>query len=125
MNTKTPHKILTLNFATLHIYENYLVSTINEGAIFDAPQFEQLQEIFAIYFSTKPFGYIANRVNDYTVNPVCYTNSNEIDGLVGMAVLCHNQKNYQTAIFTQPFFKRPLQAFFSIEECENWINELL
>ncbi len=125
MNTKTPHKTIILNFATLQIYDKHLIATINEGVVFDTPQFEQLQEVFAIYFPDKPFGYITNRINDYTVNPVCYTSTKNIERLVGMAVLCYSQNTYQTALFTKPFFKQPFEAFFTLEECENWLQQLL
>lgn len=125
MNTKSPHKIVSLDFTTLTIYENFIVSTIRDGVLFDTPQLEQLREIYSIYFKDRPFGFIANRQNDYTVNPVCYANSIALEGLVGMAVLCYTDANYQTANFTKPFFRKPLEAFFSFEECENWIHQLL
>ncbi len=125
MKTKSPHKIISLNFTTLKLYENFIVSTINEGVLFDTQQLEQLEEIFAIYFADRPFGFIANRENDYTVNPVCYTNAKTIDRMVGMAVLCYTETNYKTANFTKPFFRKPLEAFYTFEECENWIQELL
>ncbi|MAZ73388.1 MAG: hypothetical protein CMC70_09600 [Flavobacteriaceae bacterium] len=125
MNTKSPHKTIVLSFTTLTIYDNFLVSTIHEGKLFDTPQLEQLQEIFDIYFPAKNFGFIANRKYDYTVNPVCYTNTSAIDRMVGMAVLCYSDANYQTAKFTKPFFRKPLEAFFSFKECEDWINQLL
>ena len=117
MNTKSPHKTITLNFTTLKIYEHFIVSTIKEGVLFDAPQLDQLQDIFTIYF--------ADRQNDYTVNPVCYTNSNAIENMVGMAVLCYSEANYKTANFTKPFFRKPLEAFSTFEACKNWIEDLL
>lgn len=125
MNKKPPHKTITVSFATITIYEKFIVSTVNEGVLFDTPQLEELQEIFGLYFPNKAFGYIANRKNDYTVNPVCYTNTNLIEGLVGMAVLCYTDVNYQTALITKPFFRKPLEAFYSFEACENWLNQLL
>jgi len=125
MNTKSPHKTISLDFTTLTIYKNFVVSTIHEGVLFDTPQLEQLQDIFTIYFEDRPFGFIANRQNDYTVNPVCYTNSNAIKNMVGMAVLCYSETNYKTANFTKPFFRKPLEGFFTFEECENWIQDLL
>ena len=125
MKTLSPRKTISLKFATLYIYENYAVSSINEGVVFDTQELEQFQEVFAIYFPNKLFGLIADRENDYTVNPVCYAANNEIKNLVGMAVLCYTEANYETAKFTKPFFNKPLEGFFSFEECITWIKHLL
>ncbi|MDX1462462.1 MAG: hypothetical protein R3359_05355 [Marinirhabdus sp.] len=117
--------IIQLPFAQLEIYDDYVISTINEGVVFDTPHLEKLHEVFVLYFPNRPFGYIANRVNDYTVNPICYVKAKLLEQMAGMAVWCHTERNYQTAVFTKPFFPRAYEPFFKLEECVLWIEKQL
>ena len=63
---------IDIGFARFELYEHYLVATIQEGAIFDTPQLHKFHEIFDHHYKNRPFGYISNRLNDYTINPTCY-----------------------------------------------------
>ncbi len=117
-------KIVDLDFTKIEIYEDYLISTVKEGVVFDIPQLEKLHFIFDTYFSDKVFGFIVNRENDYTVNPLCYKHAEYPNSLLGEAIYCHSELTYKTAQFEKAFYKRPFEAFFSIESCKNWINTL-
>ena len=117
-------KIVDLDFTKIEIYEDYLVSTVKEGVVFDIPQLKKLHFIFDTYFSDKVFGFIVNRENDYTVNPTCYLKHAGYPRLLGEAIFCHSDATYKTTQFEKAFYKRPFEAFFSIEKCKDWINSL-
>lgn len=48
-------KRIELDFAKVDIYENYLMSQIKEGVIFEKQQLNKFYEIFELYYSGKPF----------------------------------------------------------------------
>jgi hypothetical protein len=117
-------KIVNLDFTTIEIYEDYLVSTVKEGVVFDIPQLKKLHFIFDTYFSDKLFGFIVNKKNDYSVNPICYSKHANCPRLIGEAIFCHSESTYKVSQIEKVFYKNPFEAFFSLEECKNWINSL-
>lgn len=118
--------LIELNFCTLEIHDNCVISTIHEGVLFDVEERKQLYKIFDKYFTGKPFIYISNRKNDYTVNPTSYLQKDAYTNqLMGMAVLCYNESSYQNALFEKKFFDRAFNVFYSVEECKLWVKEVL
>ena len=118
-------KTIELDFVHIELYENYLISTVKEGMVFDKNELNIFYEIFETNFPGRAFGYISDRKFDYTVNPTCYLESSKYPNLLGMAIFCHNKKSFQTAQFECSFFNRPMEAFYSKEEAINWISNLI
>ena len=122
-----PVKIqLDIGFANFELYEDYLVATVKEGVVLEAKEMEKFHDIFSNHYSNRPFGYISNRKNDYTINPTYYKEIEKYNiNLVGIATLCYTNASYNTAKFAEKFFSWPHEAFFTLEECVAWINQLL
>jgi len=121
-----PTLSLDKDFAHFELYEHYLVATIHEGVIFDTPELHELIDVFNKHYYNRPFGFISNRKNDYTINPNCYAETKTFDlKIVGIATLCYSQFNYDNAIFGGRFYDWPHKAFFTMHECVTWINSLL
>lgn len=123
----SPAKLsLDIEFAHFELYENYLVATINEGVIFDAPELHKFHEIFDKHYYNRPFGYISDRKNDYTINPTCYAESKNYNSqIVGVATLCYSEVTYRNAAFAERFLDWPHKAFYTMEECVDWIDLLI
>tara|TARA_R100001369_G_scaffold48504_1_gene74975 strand:+ start:649 stop:1038 length:390 start_codon:yes stop_codon:yes gene_type:complete len=118
--------LLELDFCTLEIHENCVISTIKEGVLFDKKERKKLYEIFDKYFEEKQFVYISNRKNDYTVNPTSYLQEDDFSNqLLGMAVLCYSKSSYNTALFEKQFYKRAFNVFYTVEACKLWAKEIL
>jgi len=117
-------KEVNLDFTKIKIYEDYIVSTVKEGAVFDTPQLKQIHTIFDTYFQDKNFGFISNRENDYTVIPTCFLNTSKNNGLLGIAILCYSKSSFDNSLFVKKFYSKPYQAFYTLEECEKWFNSL-
>ena len=116
--------IFQLDFATIHLYENYVISSIGEGVTLTQKQLDTFFEIFNTYYNEKPFVSIANRENDYSLDPNLLK-SKRHPSLVGIAVVCYNQQSKQTARFEKKFYSGPFEIFDSIEEAIDWSQELL
>ncbi|NND88607.1 MAG: hypothetical protein HKM28_05105 [Flavobacteriaceae bacterium] len=119
----TPLHIIDLDFARLELYSNYIISTINEGVLFDTAELNKFYEIFDTYYADRPFGYISNRVYDYTVNPTCLIYALKLPRLAGVAVCCSDQSTYNTANYERTFYRRPFDTFYTLEECVVWIED--
>ena len=121
-----PHanESLTLDFATIEVLDCYLVATMNEGVLFDRSHLAELYKVFNTYFPDKPFGYISNRINDYTVDPTSYFKAKEDPRLAAVAIMCYSETAYNNALFERTFYKnRPLKPFYHMEECKAWLKE--
>lgn len=118
-------KVITLDFAILELYPNYAVSTINEGVSFELPHLDEVTEIFIRNYPKKPFISIANRINDYTINPTCLLHSSIIPNLKGIGVVCYSHSALETALFEKSFYKGTLEVFDSFEDCILWAEEVL
>ena len=118
--------LIELDFCTLEIHQNCVISTIHEGVLFDVKERRELYKVFDTYFDNRPFVYISNRKNDYTVNPTSYLQKEDYTNhLVGMAVLCYSKSSYQTALFEKKFYDRAFNVFYSVEACKLWAKEIL
>lgn len=117
-------KKIALDFTEIEVYEDYLISTVKEGVVFDLPHLEKIHMVFDTFFPDKLFGFISNRKNDYTVNPTCFMHHSKYPRLIGEAVLCHTKSSYNISQFEKKFYSRPFEAFFSLDECKSWIDAL-
>ena len=61
--------VVKLKFCTLSFYDRYVIAEINEGVHLDHQHNEALIEITENHYS-KPFVYITNRINSYSVDPM-------------------------------------------------------
>jgi len=118
-------KTITLDFTTLELYSDYIISTIQEGTIINESHFKSFFTVFDTYYKNIPFGFIANRKYDYTVDPLCYTKTTKYFNFVGMAVLCHSKKTYDITTFENKFYHKPLAPFYTLEECIDWVKEIV
>jgi len=118
-------KIINLDFALIEIHPHFLISTIQEGVVFSIKHLEILYALFEEQYPNQKFGYISNRKFDYSIDPICYLESNKFHNLSCIAVWCHNETSYNTTKIEKTFNYLPFEAFFSYEECKKWIQEIL
>jgi len=117
---------LDIGFVTFELHEDYLIATVREGVVLEAKEAEKFHEVFDAHYSDRPFGYISNRKFDYTINPTYYKEVEKFDfDLVVVATLCYSEASYGMAKFAEKFFTWRHEAFYTLEECVLFINELL
>jgi len=125
MNKKKPFKIIDLDFIVLELYEYYVISTIQEGVVFDFPHLRAVYDVFEKYYNGKTFVSIAKRIYDYTVNPTCYMKPLQTANILGVAVVCKSESAYNTALFEKKFSKKHFEPFYTLEEAIDWSKELV
>lgn len=122
---KTPESsYLDLGFAVFEFYEKYVIATVKEGVVLGQQEMAKFHEIFSHYYGDNLFGYISNRKNDYTINPLYYKEIEKYDlKIVGIATLCYSKESYDMALFAEQFFSWPHAAFYKLEDCISFITQ--
>jgi len=106
------------------IYDNYVITVINEGVVITLEHNETLLKVAESYFSDKPFVYISNRINSYSVDPKVYFKTEQIQTIKGLAVVTNNYQVKINAKIEKMFFKKPFEIFTEIEDAIAWANEM-
>ncbi|WP_290629179.1 hypothetical protein [Altibacter sp.] len=113
-----------MDFTTIEIHQHYIVSQIKEGVDFEQKHLEAFYEVFETYFSGRPFVSIADRKNDYTINPNLLKDS-RFKNLLGIGVVCYSEASYKNALFEKTFFKGKFETFYEMEACKEWALQLV
>ncbi len=119
--------ILELDFATIRIYENLIVTECNEGVLLDVPKNRKVLELAAEVFNNDSFGYISHRINSYAVDPMVYRESAAHPQLKAIAVVSNSEMARNSAKLEKQFYtnKNPFKIFSSLEEAKIWIKEVM
>jgi hypothetical protein len=113
-------KNIDLSFTHLEFFDAIVISTIKEDVLVDENHVEELREVCVDHFENKEFVYVANRKNDYNVNPVIYINLLKTNTLKGIAVISENIERLKTANFEKQFSPVPFELFQNKEEAIVW-----
>ena len=113
-------KKLELSFTSLEFFDSIVVSTIKEDVLFDEDHVEELRKICKDHFGNKSYAYVANRKNNYNVNPLIYINLIKTNTLKGIAVVSEKIEKLQTANFEKQFSPVPFELFQNKNEAIVW-----
>ena len=111
-----------LDCCVLKFYDNYVISVVNHGVTISSQLSHRISEIVLEHYKTKPFVYIANRINSYTVDPDVYSKISEIETLVGFVVVSDSKSTIKTALLEKIFFNKSFQIFNNLDDAILWAN---
>lgn len=118
-------KSVKLDFTTLDFYKNYVISVVNEDAVFSHSQFMEVAKNCKEFFMEEKFVYIAKRNNNYNVDPTVYLKLEEIrKNLVGIAIVSNKVSSINMAEFEKTFSKVNFKIFLELEEAIKWVENL-
>jgi len=120
-----PSKTLNLSFTKLEFYDSIVISTVNEDVLFEKSHISELRAICANHFDKGKFVYIANRKNNYNVNPIIYINLIETNTLQAVGIISENMGKLKTANFEKQFSPVPFELFQNKEEAIVWAKRVL
>jgi hypothetical protein len=119
-------KSVKLEFTTLDFYNSYVVSTLNDGAVFRKNEFLQLMEVCQDNFKDNKFVYISNRENNYNVDPTIYIQLEKFrKNLVGIAIVSNKVSSINMAEFERNFSKAAFNIFLELKDAEEWAEGLI
>ena len=118
-------KKISLDYVDYLFYDNYAVGVVKENVIIDYEKYLEITALFLEQFGDKPFAYISNRKYDYHLEASTFSKMSATPNLLGIAVLCYGPVDYRKSIFEKGFFDIPFLPFYTMEECEGFVQSLL
>ena len=118
-------RLLTYEFGTLKLYENYVLSEINEGVTIPADASFILAKIAIEHYKGEPFAYISNRKNSYSVDPAVYIEASKIKNLVGFGIVTNIPIAKNISQIERMFSRKHYETFEIISEAKTWANQIV
>ncbi|NJB70417.1 hypothetical protein GGR42_000879 [Saonia flava] len=111
-----------LDIGIVQVYDNYMVSTINEGATLSLERAYQIIGIAEIHFRDKNFGYISLRQNSYAIDPTIYNYIREIENLKAFAIVSVKEIDMHNFNIEKLFYKKQMKFFIKYENALQWVK---
>ncbi len=120
-----------LGFATYEIHSNYIIGEVAEGVNYGIEEISQIQELIKNTFPGY-FGYISNRLHDYSVDPKMWSFSFQIPGLSVYAIVVDDRKPPELLELELSFFEYfelpedfQLKVFTELDKAITWTKTTL
>lgn len=114
-----------LDIGTVQVYDNYIVSTFEEGATVTLERAYQIIGISEIHFRGKDFGYISLRKNSYAIDPIIYTYLRGLENLKALAIVSKKEIDMHNFKIEKMFYKNQMEFFIEYENAIKWIKKRL
>lgn len=118
-------KEIALKFANVKVYYNYLIVVMNEGIHVSPDLNVVLEDIVNQNFYDRKFVYITHRKNSYSVDPVIYKYTSEIENLEGFAVVTKEIIALKNAEIEKLFLNKPFEIFKKVDDAVIWAKSIL
>ena len=110
----------------LHFYEGFVVSEFNEGVHITFDNFSESLVLIKSIFEDCPFGFIANRKNNYSINLTDAPNFNKnFPNLKAYAVVCNTLFGKGIFEIENQFFNFNREIFKDLESAQNWVMNII
>ena len=116
---------IELDFCTLHFFDGYVISYINEGEIVTFDKCSIITKTAVEFYGSSKFVYITNRVNSYSVDPSVYFEISKIKTLVGFAIVSKDYTAKSNAEIEKLFLNKPMAVFDVLEDAIAWAKSVL
>lgn len=118
-------KIIELDFVTIELYEGFIVTTFKEGIILNDQNVKEIHTLTSEFYSSRMFGYISNRIFDYSRNLSAEAYNLNYPNLTAIAIVYKSNVSLQIAHFEKFFIKSPFKTFTSLDDAKMWMTQQL
>lgn len=111
----------------VYIFKNFVITQINHGKHVTINSSKELIDyISSIYGNKKPFVYLSNRINKYSIELLDYPkHSNLFPNIIAYGVVGYSAFNKLNVNMENKFSIKPVFDFSSIEEAVNYSNNIV
>lgn len=114
------------SLGTFYFFDNYIVSEINEGEIYNWESSKKMISLIYDYYGEKARVHIiSNRVHNYSVMPtywIEFNKSSHANCLLSVSFITYNKLALANAKLEQGFIKVESACFKNLEEATYWLN---
>ncbi|OAD91343.1 hypothetical protein A7A78_12345 [Aequorivita soesokkakensis] len=111
---------LETDIGVVYFYGNIVVFEANEGVTLSYKTgFSVLLKGLTIV-GTKPFVYISNRTNSYSIKPMDYKYLNKVPTLKCVGIVTYSEVGHSNAELESNFCKKPFRIFENLTEAVIW-----
>ncbi len=115
-----------LDMGKVSFFKNYLIIEVAEGTSFNHKKAKQLSTLTNLHFGNNAFGYISNRVNSYSLEPLDYLKIKEVfPNIKAFAVVTYNNLQKTSVSIENIFYYDNIVSFECIDEAQKWMNQQL
>ncbi len=120
------HTLINVELGRLYLFDNYVVAEFKEGVDINFDNFSDVTEIIKKQFNDKPFGFISNRLNSYSINLKDATKFNAyFPNLKAYAIVAYNSITQRVFELENHFFTFNREAFKNLEHAAEWVEKTL
>jgi len=115
------------DIGVLYFFENRVISEINEGEHVSIPKAKRLVEAINLFFDgNKSYGYISNRINDFSVSPLDFSNFKLfLKNINSYSRVTYNNYRNESMNLEKRFCKIPYKEFSSLIDASVWTKSQL
>jgi len=129
-NSKYYSKVLEsfkTDMGNVHFFENLIISEVNEGKHFSFKNGKDYVDLMLDFYGTsKPIGYISNRMHQFSVNPLDFDKFfDTLPNLKCMTTVYYNAYNLKNIDIERQFCKIPYYKFEDVNKAYDYINTLI
>ena len=123
---KKDHTRHNVTLGHLYLFDNYVVAEFKEGVDINFDNFSDVTEIIKKQFNDKPFGFISNRLNSYSINLKDATKFNAyFPNLEAYAIVAYTAMTRRVFEIENHFFTFNREAFKNLEQAAEWVEKTL
>jgi hypothetical protein len=117
--------VYILETGTYYFFEDFIISEINEGMLFDWQMAQELLHLAENHYGTEnKIAYISNRVHSYSLVPQDWLKFFKArNSISAFAVVSYNDKEKSDILIERLFFKSKIKKFFDLNEAVDWAKE--
>ncbi|WP_296384578.1 hypothetical protein [Winogradskyella sp.] len=125
LNSKD-YALLNVKLGSVYLFDNYVVVEFNEGVDINFNNFKEVSDIIKKQYDDRPFGFIANRLNSYSIDLTDATKFNaNFPNLKAYAIVVYNSFTQRVFEIENHFFKFNREAFKNLENAAEWVEQTL
>ncbi|WP_340198855.1 STAS/SEC14 domain-containing protein [Ascidiimonas sp. W6] len=119
-------KCYKLEIGEVWVYEDFMVSKLNEGIVVTLERIFELIGISEVHFRDRNFAYITIRDNSYSIDPTIYIHIKNLSNLKAFAIVSVKAADKHNFKIEKHFFEsKPMRLFNRKEDAIAWVKKHL
>lgn len=112
-----------VSLGKLYYNEKYMITIFNEGVDLNFDNFSEVTNIIKSQFGDRPFGFISNRINSYSINLSDAKRFNKVfPNAKAYAVVTYNPLTEKVFEIEEHFFTFNRKSFRDLDAAIDWVE---